>query len=425
LKYWREKKQFCMQAIDIDVKDGGWGGIHIAGLKAVKPWELPPNMPPTTSAYPPGIYPGQCVRLRNTLRPFADQQKIGGAMIALGKLLVVGVALTLLVGASARAAENIDLRSELSALIGDPRLVVDLNRTRIIEQMVKNWKAEMTIEYGSPENAIQALQALPAMHLYAAAMAKGFEDAKAAIQGSTRSASKQLKALGDFNQDFGYTPVTPSRLVETRGGIPAVYQGGGGFSSGEVRNYTVQGGNGVCLAQLPAGLNPTAVVVQVFGIPINGASGDIEILPQGAAFGSTATEVYVGSVPFNTVSTTARINPNNNQISVQVRGGGAHLAIDVVGYFRRATGRPALLQLQPSVAPIPPFGIQLIDAPFCPVGTTLVSGGCLTGSFLVNLVASIKDPTTDHWVCAFSSSSALTQNATAATFCLDTPAKAN
>jgi hypothetical protein len=166
-------------------------------------------------------------------------------------------------------------------------------------------------------------------------------------------------------------------------------------------------------------------VVQVFGIPINGASGDIEILPQGAAFGSTATEVYVGSVPFNTVSTTARINPNNNQISVQVRGGGAHLAIDVVGYFRRATGRPALLQLQPSVAPIPPFGIQLIDAPFCPVGTTLVSGGCLTGSFLVNLVASIKDPTTDHWVCAFSSSSALTQNATAATFCLDTPAKAN
>jgi hypothetical protein len=78
------------------------------------------------------------------------------------------------------------------------------------------------------------------------------------------------------------------------------------------------------------------VQLQVFGIPINsGASGDIEILPQGSTFGSTATEVYVGNVAFNTVSTTAKINLANNQIGVQVRGGGADVAIDVVGYFKR------------------------------------------------------------------------------------------
>jgi hypothetical protein len=70
-------------------------------------------------------------------------------------------------------------------------------------------------------------------------------------------------------------------------------------------------------------------------MPTTAASGDIEILPQGAAFGSTATMVYIASIAFNTVSTSARINPANNQISVQVRGGGANLAIDVVGYFRR------------------------------------------------------------------------------------------
>ena len=66
----------------------------------------------------------------------------------------------------------------------------------------------------------------------------------------------QAKALGDSADDVVYTPVTPCRLVETRGTFAAVYQGGGAFSGGEIRNYTIQGGNGVCLAQLPSGLNP-------------------------------------------------------------------------------------------------------------------------------------------------------------------------
>ena len=77
---------------------------------------------------------------------------------------------------------------------------------------------------------------------------------------------------------------------------------------------------------------------RMFGTPTTPASGDIEILPQGTAFGSTATMVYVGTIAFNTVSTNTKINLANNQISVQVRGGGAHLAIDVVGYFAAPTG---------------------------------------------------------------------------------------
>jgi len=97
----------------------------------------------------------------------------------------------------------------------------------------------------------------------------------------------------------------------------------------------VQAGNGVCLSQLPASLTPSAVQLQVFGMPTTSASGDIEILPQGSTFGSTATMVYVGTIAFNTVSTAAKVNVANKQISVQVRGGGAHVAIDVVGYFSR------------------------------------------------------------------------------------------
>ena len=71
-----------------------------------------------------------------------------------------------------------------------------------------------------------------------------------------------LKYLGDLDDDLTFTPVTPCRLVETRGTFFAVYQGGGAFAPDEIRNYTVQGqsgGNNVCLTQLPAGLNPSAV----------------------------------------------------------------------------------------------------------------------------------------------------------------------
>jgi hypothetical protein len=161
----------------------------------------------------------------------------------------------------------------------------------------------------------------------------------------TKPAFLPTKALGESTRDVVYTPVTPCRLVETRGTFAAVYQGDGTpahttkpFTSNEIRSYAVQGGNGVCLTQLPGGLNPSAVQLQVFGLPTTPASGDIEILPQGTSFGSTATMEYVGSIAFNTVSTAAKINTANHQISVQVRGGGAHLAIDVVGYFAAPTG---------------------------------------------------------------------------------------
>jgi Chaperone of endosialidase len=148
------------------------------------------------------------------------------------------------------------------------------------------------------------------------------------------------KAIGDNGDDVVYTPVTPCRLVETRGSFAAVYQGNGPshtafpFNVNEIRTYFVQGGNSVCLSQLPSGLGAAAVQLQVFGMPTAGGSGDLEILPQGTTFGKTATEVFIGSIAFNTVSTTVKINPANNQISVQVRGGKANVAMDVVGYFR-------------------------------------------------------------------------------------------
>src|SRR5205085_2191729 len=211
-----------------------------------------------------------------------------------------------------------------------------------VERIMGEWGDKVTTATAgvTREQLHEMLYAMRADHLLAASLAGSIGGLRDVLAHSITTATtakpggRQTKALGDTADDVVYTPVTPCRLVETRGTFAAVYQGGGAFSGGEIRNYTIQGGNGVCLTQLPGGLNPSAVQLQVFGIPINGgSSGDVEILPQGSTFGSTATLVYLGNVLLTSASTTARINLANNQIGVQVRGGGANVAIDVVGYF--------------------------------------------------------------------------------------------
>ena len=236
---------------------------------------------------------------------------------------------------------------------GDALLAIDQQRASVIERIVDTWGAPLARSgaHVSIDELRMRLQGLRADHLLAASLAGTLDTvrevigANSAPMATAKPGFQQVKALGDSAADVVYTPVTPCRLVETRGVFPAVYQGNGTaahtalpFTPNQIRNYTVQGGNDMCLSQLPAGLNASAVQLQVFGMPTTPASGDIEILPQGTAFGSTATMVYVGTIAFNTVSSNAKINLANNQISVQVRGGGAHLAIDVVGYFAAPTG---------------------------------------------------------------------------------------
>lgn len=229
-----------------------------------------------------------------------------------------------------------------------PLLAIDRNRGTVIERIVTQWggavaRSEAGIDVAQLR---QILEAMRADQLLAASLAGSLEGLRSVVvsalaEATSGHAPAMARSLGDATQDVVYVPVTPCRLVETRGTFAAVYQGGGAFSGGTTRSYTLQGGNGVCLSQLPANATPGAVQLQVFGIPTSSASGDIEVLPQGGAFGSTASLVYLGNNAFTSAAVTSLVNVANKQISVQVRGGGAHVAIDLVGYFR-APGNIAL-----------------------------------------------------------------------------------
>jgi hypothetical protein len=227
-----------------------------------------------------------------------------------------------------------------------PLLAIDQNRVTVAERIVSEWgDALVAAKAGVDREQLRALLlGMRADQLLAASLAGSLEGLRNAVSNALLAETEvkpsllQAKALGDANQDVVYVPVTPCRLVDTRGTFAAVYPTGGAYASAEVRTYKVEGGNGVCLSQLPASVNPTAVQVQVFALPTTGGSGDVEMLPQGSTFGATATLVFLGNVPVTTVSTTTLLNLANKMMSVQVRGGGLHLAIDVVGYFRAPAG---------------------------------------------------------------------------------------
>ena len=130
----------------------------------------------------------------------------------------------------------------------DTLLAIDANRASVIEGIVYTWgPAFEQAANGLSTDALRArLQKLRADQLLAASIAGSFAGIRDVLADAQPVSSKggSAKALGDASNDVVYTPVTPCRLVETRNAFPAVYQGAGPFTAGEIRTYTIQSGNG-------------------------------------------------------------------------------------------------------------------------------------------------------------------------------------
>src|SRR5947207_7646753 len=127
-------------------------------------------------------------------------------------------------------------------------LAIDQHRATVIDRVVSQWGdplAQSSAELNT-EQLRTMLGGLRADHLLAASLAgtlDGLRNVLAIAVTSTTSLRDGLlpaKAVGDSGDDVVYTPVTPCRLVETRGTFAAVYQGVGAFSTNEIRNYAIQ-----------------------------------------------------------------------------------------------------------------------------------------------------------------------------------------
>jgi hypothetical protein len=123
----------------------------------------------------------------------------------------------------------------------------------------------------------------------------------------------------------GFVPITPCRLVDTRGVFSPAY-GGPAFAANEVRNYVIPGKCGV-----PAGTNHLKGVSLQVTTPPTVASADIEVIATGAALGGTVAMV-IQAGQWNSVSVTPGVN-SAGSIQVQLRSTPGDVAIDINGYY--------------------------------------------------------------------------------------------
>jgi Chaperone of endosialidase len=218
----------------------------------------------------------------------------------------------------------------------DALLQIDLNRQSVIYKIIENWKSE--IPSAQLSSFRQKLNTLRADQLLAANISGSFDGVldlvrrhevslTAAPNARTvferENDSDRSKSAGDSVTDLVYTPISPCRLLDTRGIFSPVFAGGA-YTPNQVRTYQMTGN-----CTVPAGA--VAVVTQIIMITPS-AAGDIELLPQGGTFGSTVAMVFQAGV-YSSVSLVAKLNQSNGQFSTQIRGPGGDVAMDVTGYF--------------------------------------------------------------------------------------------
>lgn len=149
------------------------------------------------------------------------------------------------------------------------------------------------------------------------------------------SADESIEALGDKNQDFVYTPVRPCRIVDTRRIV-------GAFGAGESREYHVYGDvSGQNGGDAPYRVNcpsprgePRAVHINVTAIG-GDSNGNFRVYPAGTTTPATSWvnwQAHKNVANQGTVKTKFSRVATAKDIEVYALSG-AHLAIDVLGYY--------------------------------------------------------------------------------------------
>ena len=123
-------------------------------------------------------------------------------------------------------AEGINLAREIRAIRGDYRVVVDLNRTLIVNELTKRWGGSLAL-------SIEQLNAASAARLYRLSLAATPDEFRDALSSADKADDYKPKVLGSSTSDLTYTPINPCRVVDTRFGA------GGYLGDGAARDWDV------------------------------------------------------------------------------------------------------------------------------------------------------------------------------------------
>lgn len=158
--------------------------------------------------------------------------------------------------------------------------------------------------------------------------------------------------LGDTFADLVYTPLSPCRIVDTR-------SGGGFMSGGATRSFFVKGANGFQTQGGTAGgcgvpTTATAVLLNFVAVSPDGI-GNLKGSAYPDPIPATGSIVnYQALTPALNVANAvafpvcdASVNTCTFDISLFANGGGTHVVIDVLGYFKRFPKEQTITSIVP------------------------------------------------------------------------------
>jgi hypothetical protein len=207
-------------------------------------------------------------------------------------------------------------------------LAVDKNRVSIIDTIVAQWRTELAPTTSPRELKVQldevreSLSSLRADKLLAASAARTYGGLKQVF--TEADAGQKRKSLGTVANDSVYTPITPCKLIDTRGltGTPIT---GGAFAASERRTYTIAG---LCPGLPTTELN--ALMVSAATQNTGAGSGILSLMGVGVT--APVTNIF-GPSAYASVTTIIDTNATG-QFDAQISGvAGVALILDVVGYF--------------------------------------------------------------------------------------------
>jgi hypothetical protein len=219
----------------------------------------------------------------------------------------------------------------------DPLVAVDRNRSAIIADIVQSFQADLTAAGPGSNGADEAaklrerLTKLRADRLLSASLASSYATLKSILEDSDKlsAGSARAKVLGDANKDLVYTPLSPCRLIDTRGfGAPIQ---GGPFAPEERRSYAPAGGCGIPTSGVATlmisftSLNTTPLSGGYLAILAPGApvSTTVDIFNQGQNWSASNAVVATGGA---------------GQFDIYVAGARPEIVIDILGYFAPPSG---------------------------------------------------------------------------------------
>ena len=221
----------------------------------------------------------------------------------------------------------------------DPLAAIDLNRTAIVGDIVKSFDADFAklspTERAQETNLLaKRLAGLRADKLLAASLASTRASLDSILDEAEKSRDKAVsrasaKALGSANADLVYTPLTPCRLIDTRGfGAPIQ---GGVFAPNVRRSYAP---NGLCglpvtgvatilITFTTENLTPNSGGYLAILAPATPVTASVDVFNLGSEWSASNTAVSTGPAA---------------QFDVFVAVASAHVIVDVLGYFAPPQG---------------------------------------------------------------------------------------